>query len=383
MIIEKEPLKLANSNIDQIKITGSLIGLQSKKTMKLNPMQIEILNLIAKGMSIYQIAQFFLQKKVLISFNSFRELLKFLVDENMLTNQSFKEYFQEDAPTQTSFFEDLVARLGGETDAPINVKEEMMNIPFFRSLEKNLFDTFLNNKTVVQVPSNIAVCLQGQAQRSLFAILRGEATVYKKNRAGQRQKVAVLSQGSVFGETGFFLGEPRTADVITSKNSVVVRFKYLPEVFDAAIQQETARVLQKRFWLVHALLKSEVFNCLPDDCFDSLLFSGEFKTIHAGHAICKENDHGDTCYLVVQGSLVVSQKGKSIKVLNQGDCFGEVALILNQGKRTASVTSQTDVVLLEISSKNFYELLCQNLWLACEFETIALSRWYGDKERKA
>lgn len=381
MIIEKEPLKLANPNIDQIKISGSLIGLTSKKTMKLNPMQIEILGLIAKSMSIYQIAQHFLQRKVLISFSSFRDLLKFLVNENLLTNASFKEYFQEDPPKQTSFFEDLVGRLGGESNAPINVKEEMMKIPFFRSLEKNLFDTFANNKTVVQVPPNIAICLQGQPQRSLFALMRGEATVYRKNRAGQRQKVAVLSEGSVFGETGFFLGEPRTADVITSKNSVVVRYKYLPEVFDEAIKKETAKVLQKRFWLVHALLKSEMFNVLPDDCFDSLLFSGDFKTILAGHTVCKEGDPGDTCYLVVQGSLVVSQGGKSIKVLNQGDCFGEVALILNQGKRTASVSTQTDVILLEISSKNFYELLCQNLWLACEFERLALSRWYGDKQR--
>lgn len=383
MRIENEALKLANNNIDQIKFSGILMGLNSTRSMKLEPTQVEMLQLMSKSKSISEIAQHFLQQKVLISFNSLRELIKFAVQEKLLINPSLKDYFEEETPKSTSFFEDLVSRLGGEVEAPINIKEEMAKIPFFRSLDKSLFDIFATHKNVVQVPAGISVCVQGQKQRSLFAILRGEAVVHKKNKAGKRQKVATLSQGSVFGETGFFLGEPRTADVITSKDSIIVRYKYLPELFDQAIKTETARVLQKRFWLIHALLKSEMFNCLPDDCFDSLLFAGEFMTIPPDQIICKEGDHGESCYLVVQGNLVVSQKTKSIRVLNQGDCFGEIALILNRGLRTATVKTQTEAILLEISAKNFYALLCQNLWLACEFETLALALWKKDQERSS
>jgi CRP-like cAMP-binding protein len=78
---------------------------------------------------------------------------------------------------------------------------------------------------------------------------------------------------------------------------------------------------------------------------------------------------------------VVSQKGKSIRVLSQGDCFGEMALIINQGKRTATVKAQTEVIAMEIPSEKFYKLLSENLWLACEFERIALERWQKDKDR--
>jgi CRP-like cAMP-binding protein len=60
--------------------------------------------------------------------------------------------------------------------------------------------------------------------------------------------------------------------------------------------------------------------------------------------------------------------------LNQGDLFGEIALLATGGKRSASVQAEGDVLLLEINWKNFYQLMAQNLVLAREFERVAISR---------
>ncbi len=373
MLIEKVPLNLVISNFDQIKITGNLIGLNQNKTLKLLPIQLEMLQLMIQSKSIYEIADYFLQKNHLISFYNLRELVEFLAREDYFVNPLFKQYFKDDEPAETSFFEDLFSRFASK-EKVIDLADEMSKIPFFRSLDKSLFDIFLSNSKMAQVPSHLAICQQGQKQRSLFTIIRGEAHVVKKTSSGQRKRVATLTQGSVFGETGFLFGEPRTADVITSKESVVVRFKYLPEVFDQTIKSEVAKSMQRRFWLVHALLKSEMFKSLPEDCFDALLFAGQFRSVSAGVIICQEGAAGDSCYLVVQGTLSVTEHGKALRTLAQGDCFGEIALLLNNGKRTATVTTQSETVVLEIKSTAFYELLFKNLWLACEFETLAKSR---------
>jgi CRP-like cAMP-binding protein len=161
----------------------------------------------------------------------------------------------------------------------------------------------------------------------------------------------------------------------------VVRFKYSSEIFEDKVLKERAKSLQRRFWLIHALLKSEVFKDLPQDCFDALLFSGVIKEIPAGVPICREKEPGSTCYIVIQGQLVVSQNGKSLKILDQGACFGEVALILSGGLRTATVTTQVQSLVMEIQSQDFYKLLNQNLALACELEELALSRYREDQQR--
>lgn len=381
MIIEKISLKLSTLNLDQVKYTNEIIGLRKKKNLKLNPHQLQTLELIAKSKSIFEITHHFLQNKVVPSFLDIRELIQFLVDEDLLLNPELKAYFNFAEAEPKSFLEDLIEKIKGE-DLNVNLSHELDTIPFFRSLEPALKDVFVRNAKLVEAPADIAVCTQGQLQRGLFVLLKGEARVIKTDSQGRKQKVATLKAGSVFGETGFFVGQPRTADVITSGKCLIARFKYIPELFDSKLKTETAKGLQTRFWMIHALLKSEVFKELPQDCFDALLFSGKPIKFSPSQNICVEGEQGDTCYLVVQGQLVVSQQGKSIRILDQGDCFGEMALILNRGRRTATVTTKTEVIAMEINSDKFYDLLSENLWLGCEFERVALERWQKDSQKK-
>ena len=166
MIIETVPLKLINNNIDQIKLTGVLIGLNKKGNLKLQPDHLEMLQLMSESKSIYEIAQHFIQQNTLISFNALRDLVEFLAQEDFFANPLFKQYFKEEEIAPTSYFEDLINRLtGGEKE--FNLRDEMLQIPFFRSLDKSLFEVFLNNSKVVKTPSQITVCQEGQLQRGL------------------------------------------------------------------------------------------------------------------------------------------------------------------------------------------------------------------------
>ena len=62
----------------------------------------------------------------------------------------------------------------------------------------------------VQYASGEAIVRQGQAARSLFVVVRGEASV---TLAGTTGEVARLRKGDVFGEMSLLTGEPRTATV--------------------------------------------------------------------------------------------------------------------------------------------------------------------------
>lgn len=382
--LETTPLRLNGLNLDQVQSQKQILGLHTKKRLLLSEPHLQMLKLIQTGATIEQIGEWFLKKNFVLSYLQLRELLYFLCEENLLgpehAVQSLKEEAGRDTAQELSdSLWDKFFSSGAKPD--LDPHSAIQKIPFFRSLEPETLQLFLTQMKVVDVPGNIAICSEGQESRGLFVLLSGSADVLKTHRTGKKHRVASLQEGAVFGETGFFLGEKRTADVVTTSPSTVVKFKYSAEVFDDKVLKEKAKSLQRRFWLIHALLKSEVFKDLPQDCFDSLLFSGVIKEIPASVPICREGEPGQTCYIVIQGQLVVSQKGKSLKIFGQGDCFGEVALILSGGLRTATVTTQIQSLVMEIQSQDFYRLLNQNLALACELEDLALSRYREDQKR--
>ena len=379
MKIEKEILQFGPLNYDQVMISGQIIGLKQKQNLPLNKLQIEMLGLLMQGKSIEVVVQSFLLRRVLISFQALATMIEFMVREGMILNESFQKYFAPAEEKKEGFFDRLKSYFKEEeTPAPNQVKDEIRKLPFLRSLDPEILNVFLEHMRIVQCNSGVAVCQQGQMQRSLFVLLKGQASVIKRNNAPKPRRIATLTEGAIFGEVGFFLGEPRTADVITDTSCQIVRLKYQTELFDQLIQKEAARQLQKRFWVIHSLLKCQ---SIPDDCFDALVFAGNLKTIPADTVIFKQGDTGDSCYVVVQGSLVVVKDQKNVRALGQGDSFGEVALMLNQGKRSATVRTQTETVVLEIPFDRFYQLLAHNLMLACEFEKIALQYTQSDRER--
>jgi CRP-like cAMP-binding protein len=381
MIIEKMPLQLSPMNMGQVRINGKIDPVHLSEPFVFNPYQLEFLELFLSGLTIEQVVQSYLKKNVIVSFVAMRELLEFLAAEHLILNAKVRAYFQHQPVDSKGFIDLLAEKIFGRSHGREEIEAQVKNLPFFRTLRPELVDVFLNHAKIIEAPAQVTVCEAGKLQRSLFVLLEGQAVVLKRNSKGATQRMVTLSAGSVFGEVGFFLGTERTATVMTETKSLLLQIVHKSDVFDDLIKTEQARDLQKRFWVIHALLGSKVFKDIPEDCFDALIFAGSVKSITAKHWIFKEGDPGHACYVIVQGEANVVQRGRLIRQLGQGDCFGEVALIVSGGRRTASVQAQSELLVLEIDQPRFYQLLAENFMLACEFETVALKRIQADQTR--
>jgi len=88
------------------------------------------------------------------------------------------------------------------------------------------------------------------------------------------------------------------------------------------------------------------------------------EKFEAGAHVVVQADEGDKFYIIVRGKVEVIvrnvQTGESKKValLEDGDHFGEIALLHNV-PRTASVVSQTPCVCLALSSEDFHPLVAR------------------------
>ncbi len=381
---ELQAIELFPLNLEQIKLSGVLLGARQNKSFQLSAQQIRFLELMQKGCSIAGISEDFLKNGKLLSFNQLKELLHFLFAEKMIKNLSMAAYFDDSErkiSTQAHSDASFIDQFFKTDSSALDISNKIRQMPFFRSLAPDIVDLFLAHHKVIECPAGIKVCEAGVLQRSLLCVVEGSLSVFTSDSKGEKKRIIELWPESVFGETGFFLGQPRTADVMTNSKCVIAKFKYIPEIFDHLIQKEKAQALQKRIWLIHALLSSPMFKDLPDDCFDSIIYSGQLKSVKIQTTIFSEGQRADRFYILIQGKLNVLQNQKIIRNLKQGDCFGEVALMLTGGLRTASVVCETDCLLLEISAQKFYQLLGENLFLACQFEKLSIERVQADQKR--
>ncbi|QDK37347.1 cyclic nucleotide-binding domain-containing protein [Bdellovibrio sp. NC01] len=376
MKVEKEKLQFKPFQLTPKDGAGVITISGRNDSFQLSPLQYSYLDVLKNGLSIEGLVQFFLGQGWLVNFRELNTLIQFLVTERVITNPTVVDYFKKALSHDVPMVFSSISNMTGKAAQALNPAE----LPFFRSLDPALARYLLKGAEVFQVPAQIRLTHSGQTDRDLFILLNGQAAIYKVIDTHRRQMVATLNQGSLFGERGFLLNQPRNADIITTTPSEVLRVKHLPE-FDQLIKTEKAQSLQHRFWVMQALLSSPIFKEMPTDSLDALVFAGRLVQAPANQILFQEGQRGNTCYILVQGSAVVTKGGQPINVLNQGSCFGEISLLMSGGVRTATVATQRDCVLLEIQQNDFYKMLSQNLILAKEIETMAASRLQKDSTR--
>lgn len=346
--------------------------------LKLDPLQEQYLAHLRMGHSIQELVSHYYQKGWLVDFQKLYEMVALFAQYHWILNENIVQYFQN-LQLKVSTAVKPVSTVNKEKTS-YDLKT-LLQLPFFRSLNEKLSTYLLKTATAYVYPAESMICKTGDSSRDMFVLLSGQAAIYKQ-MGHYRQFISLLSESSVFGEIGFLLGEKRSADIITVKKSDILIIPYTAEVLDQFLNKEKAQELQKRFWVQHALLNSDFFKNFPTDCLDALTFSGKLIELNDQQILFHEGDIGPTAYIVIQGSLEVIKGGKTISILQQGSFFGEMALMVNGGKRSAAVKSQRKSLVMEIHMEQFYQLLGQNLYLAKEIQALAVSRNLSNRNQE-
>jgi CRP-like cAMP-binding protein len=78
-----------------------------------------------------------------------------------------------------------------------------------------------------------------------------------------------------------------------------------------------------------------------------------------GKVLAREGDPGWEFFVVCEGKAKATKGGRKVASFGRGSFFGEMSL-LDDGPRSATVTAETDMQLLVLSSRSFSSLISEN-----------------------
>jgi serine/threonine protein kinase len=97
-----------------------------------------------------------------------------------------------------------------------------------------------------------------------------------------------------------------------------------------------------------ALSKVEMLQLLSDAEFWELAGRASWVRIEKGKPIVKEDTPGKSFYFLAKGQAKVTKQGRLLNMINEGECFGEMAFIRGgEEPRHATVETMTEAVVAE------------------------------------
>ena len=108
---------------------------------------------------------------------------------------------------------------------------------------------------------------------------------------------------------------------------------------------------------------------------DLSIFANDLDAPHyaAGHRFFTAGDQGEIMYVVTEGEVEITLRGKVLETVHPGGIFGELALI-DHRERSADVTAKTDVQVSAIDQKRFLYLVRNHPFFALEVMKIMADR---------
>ncbi|KAK7249711.1 cGMP-dependent protein kinase [Aureococcus anophagefferens] len=222
-------------------------------------------------------------------------------------------------------------------------------------------EELLANFEACEYASGEVIIKAGDQGDCFYIIQTGSCDIFLPNN---EVPVAKCTAGNSFGELALMYDTPRAATVKSTcpvKAWKIARQAYRLILAYHAVQRSNEHMaILKEVVLVSSdqQEKKMLKDCLSEPQLRKLADAMDEDIVHAGDAILREGEIGDTFYVIADGRVQVETKHDGIvTTLEKGGYFGDRALI-SEDRRAATCTAiGGDVKLLAIDRDDFLTLL--------------------------
>jgi CRP-like cAMP-binding protein len=134
---------------------------------------------------------------------------------------------------------------------------------------------------------------------------------------------------------------------------------------------------------IEILRKVPLFDGLSDKELAAVANAAKERRFDTGDVVVGEGEGGVGFFVIADGSARVETRGERRATLGAGASFGEVALLDEGGKRTASVIAESPLRLFGLTAWQFTPLLEQHPAIAVKIAKMLARRLRETEERLA
>jgi len=133
----------------------------------------------------------------------------------------------------------------------------------------------------------------------------------------------------------------------------------LPQSQGATLVEENSRMLSTLEKTI--LLKSvPLFKDIPGEELSRVAQIAEEQAFAAQAVMCRDGDHADCLYVIVNGSVRIAKRGRELAVLTRAQSLGEMGVI-DSSPRSADAIALEDTVVLRVGQEQFLETMQSNV----------------------
>jgi len=106
-----------------------------------------------------------------------------------------------------------------------------------------------------------------------------------------------------------------------------------------------------------ALGRAPLFKNLSRSELVELAKATEDLEVEPGKVLAREGEIGQEFFVIVDGEVIVSKESQEVRRLGPGDFFGEIALVWESPRRTATVAAATPLRFFVLTRQAFRSLI--------------------------
>ena len=193
------------------------------------------------------------------------------------------------------------------------------------------------------------------SKRKLIVIIAGNFVIYENN-----VPQVVAKRGQLFGEQ-FIKSKAMLKSAVIAQGKCRVVEMYCHNLID--ILEVTTLKPQKYFSFfsqLNYMKKTELFRNTSDALIIKICLLMSKEKFNPKSIIMSEGEMGDKFYLIKKGKVSVKNNKKLIREMEQGSCFGEMALLVNE-PRSATIEASTKVTTYVLTKQAFNDVLDKNM----------------------
>jgi cAMP-dependent protein kinase regulator len=247
-----------------------------------------------------------------------------------------------------------------EVEKPVP-RRPLPRTPLFSALDEDALRELIERLDCVTYLPGDTIARQGEVGDSLFVIVSGEVGIV--HEGPPRRELRRLSEGTFFGEIAVVSDFPRTATVVATRETEVLRISRAVVWQLVERYPETLSVLLRflRDRLLETLQStSPLFLALPPPERQALAAKFKFLEVEADRALIKQGERSEALYFLMAGRLeVASEQGgvrHALGEIGPGAIVGELSL-LTRNPAGATVRTVTRCWLMSMGRHAFSEVL--------------------------